>query len=112
HAHDGAGERGHVQRGVSDQENPADASESAGERGDDDERINPGLKIDDDEQVGKKDGSNEADAETDEGVPHSLYLAANNDVAASGQILFDGLNILEDFFGNRAEIAAVDGSVN
>src|SRR5713101_3089592 len=108
HAHDGAGQRRHVQRGVSDQENPADSGESAGERGNDDERINPGLKIDDDEQVSKKDGSNEAD----KGVAHSLYLAANDDVAAAGQVFFDGLNLLENFFGNRAQVAAVDGSVN
>src|SRR5882724_3407815 len=112
HAHDGAGKRRYVQRGVGDQENPADSGESAGERGDDDERINPGLKIDDDEQVGKKDGSDEADAEADKGVAHGLYLAANDDVAAAGQIFFDGLNVLEDLFGNRAEVAAVDGSVN
>src|SRR5256885_16874054 len=48
HAHDGAGERRNVERGPCEEEHPADAGERAGKRGDDDERVEPGLEIDDD----------------------------------------------------------------
>src|ERR1700747_1831170 len=48
HAHDSAGKRRHVQSGMGKEKYPANTSKSAGQGGDDDERIEPGLKIDDD----------------------------------------------------------------
>ena len=56
HAHDGAHQRRNAERGARDEEEKNDSGERRGKRGDDDERIEPGLEVDDDEQVDEHDG--------------------------------------------------------
>src|ERR1700739_136503 len=103
HAHDSAGKRRHVQGGVGNQKYPANTSKSAGQGGDDDERIEPGLKVDDDEQIGEKNCTGKTDSQSDEGVAHRLYLAADNYVAAARQGFFYGGDLLENLLRDGAE---------
>src|SRR5690242_9112514 len=112
HAHDGAGQRGNVQGGPGNEKNPANARKGAGKSGDDNEGIEPGLKIHDDEQVGENDSADQAVAESGERRLHRGDLAANNDVAAARKL---ALNRGDTFFhrvGDRAEVAAVNGGIN
>ena len=53
--HDGARQRRNTQRRVRQEENPQNSRKSAWQRRDDDERIKPRLKIDDDQKVHKHD---------------------------------------------------------
>src|SRR5579885_3458171 len=112
HAHDRAREGRNVQRGMGEQKNPTDARKSAGKSGDDDERIEPGLEVHDDEQVGQDNGAKETITEAGEGVLHRFDLAANDDVAAARKVLFDRLDALFDLFGDGAEVASIHGSVH
>jgi len=54
HAHDGAGEGGHAQGGVSHKKKPRDSSEGRGQGANDDEGIQPRLKVDDNQEVHKE----------------------------------------------------------
>ena len=55
HAHDRAGQGRHRQRRAGDEQHPDDARERGRQGADDDERIEPGLKIDDDQQIDQHD---------------------------------------------------------
>ena len=87
HAHDGAHQRGNAERGVREEEEEHDAGERRGQRGDDDERIEPGLEVDDDQQIDQHDGEDQADEQADVGAAHGLDLAAHVDEAAARQSL-------------------------
>ena len=56
--------------------------EGGGQRRDDDERIEPGLEVHDDQQVDEHDREGEAAEEPEVGGPHGLDLAAQGDEAA------------------------------
>ena len=118
HAHDGAGQRGHGQRGVSDEQHPDDAGQSGRKRHDDDERIEPGLEIDDDQQVDQDDRKAKADEQLLIGAGHGGRLTANGDGRAFGKI---GARIVDDLLDvgrHAAEIAIlrrrvdIDGAAN
>ena len=112
-AHDRAGEGRNAQGGARDQQHPADAGERAGQRGDDDEGIEPRLEVDDDQKIDEHDRADEADGQPCEGGLHRLHLAADHDVAAPGKLWFDVLHdLLGDFVGDAAEVAAVDRGVD
>ena len=89
------------------QQRPANPCERARQRGNDNERIKPRLKIDDDQQISKHDCAEQTQSETLEGVLHGLDLSPNVDVAAFWQIFFDGMDVLFHFIGHAAEVAAV-----
>src|SRR5712692_3985053 len=94
------------------QQRPANACERAGQRGNDNERIEPRLKIDDNQEISKHDRPEQAQAQSGKGTLHSLDLTANDDVAALRQILLDGLDELFDFVGDAAEVAAIHSRVD
>src|SRR5713226_7926768 len=94
------------------QQRPANACERAGQRGNDNERIEPRLKIDDNQEISKHDRPEQAQAQSGKGTLHSLDLTANDDVAALRQILLDGLDELFDFVGDAAEVAAIHSRVH
>ncbi len=82
HAHDGSHQRGtesvvRVRNRKSTM--PADGR---GKRRDDDEGIEPGLEVDDDQQVDEQDGEREAEEQADVGAVHRLDLAAHVDEVA------------------------------
>ena len=60
HAHDRAHQRRHAERGMSEKQEDDDAGQRGGQSGNDDKRIEPGLKIDNDQQVDQDDGEAEA----------------------------------------------------
>src|SRR5580700_1251872 len=110
--HDSSGERRDVQSGVRDEQDPANAGERAGQRGDDDEGIEPRLEVDDNQKINEDDSANEADGQPGKGALHGEHLAANHDVTAPGELAFDIFDLLGNFVGDAAEVAAVDGSVD
>jgi DNA-binding beta-propeller fold protein YncE len=58
---------------------PGDPGEGRGQRGNHDERIQPGLKVDYDQQVYKYDRERQTTQKTDVGCSHRLNLPADND---------------------------------
>jgi hypothetical protein len=72
HAHDGAHQHGHAQRGVGQEEEHDDARQRGGQRRDDDERIEPGLEVHDVQQVDEHDREGEAAEEADVGGAHGF----------------------------------------
>src|ERR1700691_1045247 len=60
HAHDGAHQSGHAQGRVSKEQEDDNAGQSRRQSGDDDEWVEPGLKIDDDQQINENDGRSQA----------------------------------------------------
>jgi hypothetical protein len=95
---------GHAERRVRDEEHPHDAAEPGGQRGDDDERIQPGLEVDDHEQVDEQDGEDQTEAETGEGGVHALHLPAHGDRVAGRQL---GSELGYDFLDRRRHAAEV-----
>ena len=59
---------------------------AAGRAADDEERIEPGLEVDHDEQVDEQDGESQAGEQADVGLVHGFALAAKDEVRAAGQI--------------------------
>ena len=55
-AHDGAHQRGDAEAGQREVQSPDDAGHGAGQRGDDDERVEPALEVDDEQQINQRDG--------------------------------------------------------
>ena len=47
--------------------------------------IEPGLEVDDDEQVDEQDGEGQAGEQADVGLVHGFALAAQDEVGAAGQ---------------------------
>jgi hypothetical protein len=70
--HDGAGERRNTDRRLRQEEHPDDAGQGRRQRRDDDESVDPGLEVDDDQQVDQQDSESEAAEEADERGPHRL----------------------------------------
>ena len=62
-AHDRAHERRDVDRRLGDEQHPDDARQGARQRHEDDERIEPGLEVDDHQQVDEDDGEHHAVAQ-------------------------------------------------
>ena len=61
---------------------------AAGQRGDDDERIEPGLEIDHDQQIDQHDRAGEPDIELAIGARHRGDLPASNDMEPRGRSLW------------------------
>src|SRR6266571_1086768 len=112
HAHDRTGQRRHVEGGVRQQQHPADAGQRARQRGNDNERIEPRLKIHHDQQIRKDNRTKQAKPKTSEGTLHRLDLSASDDVTAFWQFFLDILNALFHFVGDAAEVAAVNRGVD
>ena len=78
HAHDGPHQCGYAQSRVRYEQKPGNAGERRGQRGNHDERIQPGLKIDDDQQVYEHDRERQPAQKTDVGGSHRLNLTTDN----------------------------------
>ncbi|KAG1197927.1 hypothetical protein G6F35_012709 [Rhizopus arrhizus] len=81
HAQDGPGQRRHRQRGVGQEQHPDHACQARRQRGDDHERIGPGLEVDDDQQVDQHDRGQQAVAEAGEGHVQRIDLAVQANLA-------------------------------
>ena len=104
HAHDRARQSGNRQRRAGDEQHPDDAGERSRQCADDDERIKPGLEVDDDQQVDEHHGERDADEELPKSVGHRLNLPSHHD-GGPGRDLFRRL--IQDFLdigGDGAEI--------
>src|SRR5271155_5488047 len=76
HAHDGAHQSGHAQGRVGKEQEDDNAGQSRRQSGDDDEWVQPGLKIDDDQQINENDGSGQTCQQSFIGSSHRYKLAA------------------------------------
>ena len=77
------------------------------QRHDDDERIEPRLEVDDDQQVDQHDGEGETDEELLIGARHRRHLAAQHDAGAVRHVVRGRLHRLADVGGDAAEIASL-----
>ena len=85
HTHDCTHQRRHTERGMSEKQEDHDAGQRGGQSRNDDKRIEPGLKIYNDQQVDQDDGEAEASQQADIGRPHRGELSPDRDKAAARQ---------------------------
>ncbi len=117
-AHDGAHQRGNAQRGARDKEKDHDSGHGGGQRGDDDERIEPGLEIDHDEEVDQDDGKNQTAQQAAERRLHGIDLAANDQLRSARQFCAGFVDDAIDVGGDAAQVAIlhvaedVDGALD
>ena len=112
HAHDGAGQRRHRQRRSGHEQHPDDSGQCSRQGGNDDERIEPGLEVDDDDEIDEQNCAGEPEIKLAVGAGHGLNLAAQHDIGAVRNVLSRFLQNAIDIGGQRAEIATLDGAVN
>src|SRR5580704_3818877 len=112
HAHDGSHKRGDTERCVRDKEKQNNSGQRSGKRGDDDERIKPGLKIDHDEQVHQNDGKAQAADQANVGGAHGAVLTAGRDEAPTRKQLSVRFNNTVHIAANRTEIPVLYRSVD
>src|SRR5215472_13897341 len=95
-----------------EQQHAANAGQSPRQSGNNNERIEPRLKIDHNQEISKNDRAKQTIAQSDERAFHRLDLAANDDVASSWQTFcFDCLDALLHLISDAAEIAPIDGRI-
>ena len=112
HAHDGSHQCGDAERGVGDEEEQNDAGQRRGQRGNDDERVQPGLEIHDDQQVDQNDGEGQSGKQRDIGTAHGIDLAVERHEGSARQ---RALARVDDFFhiaADGAQVAALHRAVN
>jgi len=73
-----------------------DAGQRGRKRGDDNERVEPRLKVDDDQQIDENDGKNKSSQQTEVGRTHSLQLALDGRETAARQGLSVGIDNARD----------------
>jgi hypothetical protein len=61
---------------------------AAGQGGDDEEGVEPGLEVDHDQEVDEQDGEGEAGEQADVGLGHGFALAAEDDLGAARELPF------------------------
>src|SRR5260370_41981929 len=100
--------RSDVEGGVRQEQHPQNTGERAGQRHDDDERISPGLEIDDHQEVDERSREDEAEAELAERGVHAFNLAAHVDGTAGWKFW---ANLVYDFahlVGDAAEVSGLN----
>src|SRR5580658_1745450 len=107
HAHDRARERRDAQRCTRNEQEPGDSREGCGKRSDNDERVQPRLKVHDDKEVDKDNSEDQPCQETDVRRTHRLHLAAHNNLRAAGQLWPHLIDDMCNVAGNAAEIASL-----
>ncbi len=105
HAHDGAHQRGDAQRSARNKEKDHDSRHGGGKRGDDDERVQPGLKVNHDKKVDQDDGKNQAAQQAAERRLHGVDLAANDQLRSARQFSARLVDDAVDIGGHAAQIA-------
>jgi hypothetical protein len=83
-----------------------------GRSGDDDERIEPGLEVNHDQEIHQQDRSDQAEAESDERRAHGHHLPADHDAGPTREFVVEGLDHFEGIGGNRPEVAVLGAGVN
>src|SRR5580700_173731 len=89
-----------------------DAGKRGGKRGDDDEGIEPGLKVHHDQEIDENDGEDESAQQPEVRGAHRLQLAPDGDEAAARQGLSVGIYNACDLATHRSQVAALDSGVN
>src|ERR1700722_758005 len=89
-----------------------DAGKRGGKRSDDDEWIEPGLKVHYDQEIDENDGEDEPAQQPKVRSAHGLQLALNGHEAAARQGLSIRIYDVRDLAANRSQIAALDGCVD
>ncbi len=79
HAHDGAGQGRHGQGRARQEQRPGDSTERRRQSHDDDERVEPRLEVDHDDEVDQHDGQRETGQELHVGRAHGRKLPAKHD---------------------------------
>ena len=88
-------------------------AKAVGKGADNDERIEPGLEIHDDQQIDQHDRQREADEQLIVGAPSSSSVCPRSTTVAPARRVFPGiLHDLLDVVGDRAEIALIVGGEN
>ena len=112
HAHDSTSESRDGKGRARHEQHPDDASERPGQSRNDDERIEPRLEIDDDNQIDKHNGTGKPEIELGVGAGHCVNLAPHHHMGAA-RCVFGGLvQDPVDVSGDRAEIASLHGRVD
>ena len=101
---------GYAQGGVRYKQEPGNPGKRRGQRGNHDERIQPGLKVDHDQQVDEYDRERQPTQKADVGRSHRLNLSTNNDLRTTRQLLASGVNDFVDVAGDAAQIASCDSA--
>src|ERR1700686_2136236 len=84
HTHDRSHECGHAESRVRYKQKPRDPGKRSGQRGNHNERIQPRLKVDHDQQINQHDGEHQSTQKTNVGRSHGLHLSTNNDSRTTG----------------------------
>ncbi len=84
-AHDGPGQRRHADRRAGDEQHPHDADQGSRQPADDDQRVDPRLKVDHHEQVHEQHGEAEPGQEARERGLHGLHLTTHHDAGTGRQ---------------------------
>lgn len=89
------------------EQRPGDARQGAGQGGDDDEGIEPGLEVHDDQEIDQNDGQDQAGEQLHIGVVHRFRLAVDVERRAAGQLLFHALGDRLDVFQHAPQVTAL-----
>src|SRR6185295_3213999 len=84
---------------------PCDARQRAGQGRNDDEGIEPGLEIDDDQQIDQHDRAEQSEDQFEIGVPHQLGLAVDLNLSAARLLVLQAMDNLFDVYQHGAEVA-------
>src|SRR4029077_9975572 len=99
HAHDGPHEGGYAQSRVSNEQEPSNPGERCRQSGNHDERIQPRLKVDYDQQVNEHYRERQSAYQADIGGSHRLNLPANYNSRTPRDLLTRGVKDLIDVAG-------------
>ncbi len=93
-------------------QDPDDAGQRARQRRDDDERIEPGLKIDDDQQVDQNDGDGHSRAQSRERRRHRGDLPAAHQLRAARKLVLEIRQNLLNVRVHAAQVAPFDRRID
>ncbi len=97
---------------MGEKQDPQNAGKGARQRGDDDERISPRLKIDDHQKINQHGRENETEAKFAERGVHAFNLTAHGDRAARREFRTKFVHDFRDLVRNAAKIGALHVCVN
>ncbi len=91
---------------------PHDAGQRGGQRGDDDERVEPALEIDHQQEINQHNRAHQTNGQTQKAGAHRFGLAAHDNAATARQVFFDFFDERLEVAQHAAEIAPVHVSIN
>src|ERR1700733_13551901 len=111
-AHEGSHKGRHAQRGTGEEEHEHDAPHSRGKRSDDDEGVEPGLKVHHDKHVDKNDGSRKPGNEPRIGLVHGVNLTTYGDEGPARKSLPIPVDDARNIAACGFKIAVLDCSID